>query len=105
VDCFVTMRSVDVALGLPFDITEYALLTHLVASDASATAGVLTMALGDAHVYLNHVQSCEEQLSRRPLPLPTLRLADGAGIDCFEPSMATLLGYAPWPPLAVALNV
>ena len=66
-------RSVDVALGLPFNIASYGLLLHLLAREAGLDEGRLVGFLADTHVYVNHVAGLNEQLSRSPLPLPQLK--------------------------------
>jgi thymidylate synthase len=66
-------RSVDVALGLPFNIASYALLLHLLAKQARLGEGRLVGFLADTHIYVNHVDGLREQLSREPLGLPMLR--------------------------------
>lgn len=66
-------RSVDVALGLPFNIASYALMLHLLAKEAGLKEGKLVGFLADTHIYVNHVQGLKEQLSRKTLPLPKLK--------------------------------
>lgn len=66
-------RSVDVALGLPFNIASYALLLHLLAKEAGLKEGRLVGFLADTHIYLNHVEGLKEQLSRTPDPLCSIR--------------------------------
>lgn len=68
------VRSNDLFLGAPFNIAEYALLIHMVAQQCDLVPGELIYTIGDAHIYLNHLDQVNEQLSREPLPLPTLRL-------------------------------
>jgi thymidylate synthase len=65
-------RSVDVALGLPFNIASYALLLHLLAREAGLGEGRLVGFLADTHIYVNHVEGLREQLSREPHPLPAI---------------------------------
>ena len=72
--CHLYVRSNDLFLGAPFNIAEYALLTHMVAQQCDLDPGELVYTIGDAHVYLNHLDQIEEQLSREPYPLPTLRI-------------------------------
>ena len=71
----VSMRSSDVFLGLPYNIASYALLTHIVAKVCKLDVGVLTLNLGDTHIYLNHKKQCNEILRRVPLALPSLELS------------------------------
>ncbi len=68
-------RSADLALGIPFNIASYALLLMLVAQECELTPGVFIHTLGDAHVYLNHVEGLKLQLTREPYPLPRVEIA------------------------------
>ena len=70
--CQMYQRSCDLFLGVPFNIASYSLLTHMIAQVCELEAGELVHVLGDAHIYLNHVEQVKEQLAREPLPLPTL---------------------------------
>ena len=72
--CNLYVRSNDLFLGAPFNIAEYALLTHMVAQQCDLEVGELVYTIGDAHVYLNHLDQIDEQLSRSTFPLPTLRI-------------------------------
>lgn len=69
-------RSADLALGVPFNIASYALLLEMVAKETKKRARYFVHTLGDAHIYLNHVEGVKQQLEREPFALPTLRLAD-----------------------------
>ena len=104
-NCLFNMRSVDVFLGLPFDIASYALLTELVAQDTNLVPGEMTVMLGDTHIYLNHFDQVLEVLERDPRPLPLLELDQEAGINNFHPNMARLAEYDPHPAVQAPLNV
>ncbi len=70
--CQLYVRSNDLFLGAPFNIAEYALLIHMVAEQCDLEPGELVYTIGDAHIYLNHLDQIEEQIRREPYPLPTL---------------------------------
>jgi thymidylate synthase len=72
--CQMYQRSCDMFLGVPFNIASYSLLTHLIAQVCNLDVGEFVHVLGDAHIYLNHVEQVKEQLDREPLPAPQLLL-------------------------------
>jgi len=104
--CHMYQRSVDVFLGLPFNIASYALLTHLIAHHCGYKVGELIISTGDTHIYTNHVEQVKEQLSRDPLPLPTLMLPVEKK-DIFEMTMNDihLEGYSSHGPIKAEMAV
>jgi thymidylate synthase len=103
-DMIVTMRSVDLFLGLPFDVASYATLQSLLAKDAGYTARWLTFHFGDAHIYNNHLEVVKELLTREPYKPPTLALAPYTTTTTFEPGHAFLADYEHHLPLRAELN-
>jgi thymidylate synthase len=75
-DCQLYQRSADLALGVPFNIASYALLMEMIAQECGLKARTFVHTLGDAHIYLNHVEGVKIQLEREPMPLPKLVLAN-----------------------------
>lgn len=74
-DCQLYQRSADIALGVPFNIASYSALMIMIAQECNLTPGIFTHTLGNAHIYLNHVEGLKEQLKRKPHPRPTLEIA------------------------------
>lgn len=77
-------RSIDVALGLPFNIASYGLLLHLLAKETGFKEGKLVGFLGDTHIYVNHVEGLKEQLSRQPMKLPIIKTENFTSIFDWE---------------------
>ncbi|WP_296175894.1 thymidylate synthase [uncultured Brevundimonas sp.] len=95
--CQLYQRSADVFLGVPFNIASYALLTIMLAQVVGLEPGDFVHTFGDAHLYLNHLEQAELQLTRAPLPLPTLTVAPKSDLFAYELSDFVVSDYAPWP--------
>lgn len=99
-------RSVDTALGLPFNIASYAMLTHMIAQVTGCTVGRLIMDLGDTHIYKDHLVDVPTQLSRTPLKAPTLWLnPDVKNIDDFKMDDIRVDGYESHDPIKYKMSV
>ncbi|HTE49996.1 MAG TPA: thymidylate synthase [Kofleriaceae bacterium] len=96
-DCQLYQRSADMALGVPFNIASYALLTHMIANQCGLVPGFFIHVLGDAHVYHNHIEGLREQLSRAPHSPPTLHLPPGKKVDEIQFEDVELRDYAHHP--------
>ncbi len=103
--CQLYQRSADSFLGVPFNIASYALLTHMVAQVTALALGDFVHTLGDAHLYLNHLDQARLQLSRAPRPLPALRLTPGLALDAFDLADVELVGYDPHPGIKAPIAV
>ena len=95
--CQLYQRSADVFLGVPFNIASYALLTMMVAQVTGLEPGDFVHTFGDAHLYSNHVEQAELQLTRQPFALPTMTIAPKRDLFAFEPGDFALDGYQAWP--------
>ncbi|MCL8027301.1 thymidylate synthase [Nocardioides bruguierae] len=104
--CQLYQRSGDVFLGVPFNIASYALLTHMVAQVTGLRVGDFVHTLGDAHLYLNHLEQARLQLTREPRPLPTLVLDPSVtALDAFELEHISVEGYDPHPGIKAPVAV
>jgi len=104
--CQLYQRSGDVFLGVPFNIASYALLTHMIAHAAGLGVGDFVHTLGDAHLYVNHLEQARLQLGRAPRPLPRLSL-DPAAKSLFDIRYEGIAfeGYDPWPAIRAPVAV
>jgi thymidylate synthase len=103
--CQLYQRSADVFLGVPFNIASYALLTMMVAQVTGLQPGEFVHTLGDAHLYLNHVDQAKQQLTRQPYPLPTLKIAPKDDLLAFEYEDFKLEGYQAHPNIKAPIAV
>jgi thymidylate synthase len=104
--CQLYQRSADVFLGVPFNIASYALLTLMLAQVCDLQPGDFVHTLGDAHLYLNHLEQVDLQLSRTPRPLPTMQLNPLVqDLFAFKYEDFQLLHYDPWPGIKAPVAV
>ena len=104
--CQLYQRSADIFLGVPFNIASYALLTLMVAQVTNLRPGEFVHTLGDAHLYLNHLEQADEQLTRAPRPLPVMKLNPAVkDLFGFRYEDFELVGYDPAPAIRAPIAV
>jgi thymidylate synthase len=104
--CQLYQRSADIFLGVPFNIASYALLTTMMAQATDLQPGEFVHTFGDAHIYLNHLEQVNVQLSREPHPLPKMELNPSVkSIFEFDYSDFNLVGYDPHPHIRAKVSV
>lgn len=103
-NCHLTQRSGDIALGIPFNLACYSALTMAIAQDVGLEPGVFAHTIVDAHIYVNHIDGLKEQLKRDFRPLPKLEI-NRKPVDELEFDDFTLAGYDPHPPIKFPVAV
>ena len=104
--CQLYQRSADIFLGVPFNIASYALLTMMIAQVCELAPGDFVHTLGDAHLYTNHLEQADEQLSRKPYPLPVMKInPEVKSIFDFKFEDFELIGYEAHPHIKAAVAV
>lgn len=98
-------RSADMFLGVPFNIASYALLTHMVAQQLDLEVGDFIWTGGDCHIYNNHMEQVNEQLSREPFPFPTLKLNKADSIFDYKYEDIEIVGYESHPAIKATVAV
>ena len=104
--CQLYQRSADIFLGVPFNIASYALLVFMIAKVIGLKPGEFVHTLGDAHLYLNHLNQVDEQLKRKPFPLPKMNISrDIKNVLDFEYEDFSLEGYESHPHISAPIAV
>ncbi|KRX91685.1 Thymidylate synthase, partial [Trichinella pseudospiralis] len=104
--CQMYQRSADMGLGVPFNIASYSLLTRMIAHITSLKPGFFIHTIGDAHIYLTHVDALKVQLERKPRPFPKLKiLRNVENIDDFRAEDFELIDYKPYPKISMPMAV
>lgn len=103
--CHLYQRSADIFLGVPFNIASYALLTHMIAREAGLKPGKFVYSFGDLHLYENHIEQAEEQLTREPRKAPQLWLNPDKSLFTYEPEDVAFMGYDPHPAIKAPIAV
>ncbi len=103
--CQLYQRSADLFLGVPFNIASYALLTHMIAAQTGLHVGEFVWTGGDCHIYSNHMEQVQLQLSREPYPYPTVRLADRPTLLDYDIDDIEILNYQHHPGIKAPVAV
>ena len=103
--CMMTQRSGDIFLGIPYNTASTALLTHMIAQQCDLVPGEIIHSIGDLHLYKNHVDQAQLQLSRQPRALPTLKLNKKPSLFDYTPDDFEIIGYDPHPAIAAPIAV
>ncbi|XP_071100195.1 thymidylate synthase-like isoform X2 [Haliotis cracherodii] len=104
--CQLYQRSADMGLGVPFNIASYSLLTYMIAHVTGLKTGDFIHAIGDAHVYVNHVEALKEQIKRQPKPFPIFKIKKTVeSIDDFTMEDFEIVGYNPHPKIKMDMAV
>ena len=104
--CQLYQRSADVFLGVPFNIASYALLTHMIANVCNLEVGDFVHTLGDAHLYLNHLDQARLQISRKPFDLPTIKInSEIDKLEDFSYEDFEILNYESHPGISAPISV
>jgi thymidylate synthase len=103
-NCHLTQRSGDIAIGIPFNLAAYALLTQILARETGLDLGMFSHTIVDAHIYVNHVDGLKEQLKRTVKPLPSLEIARKP-LDELRFEDFSLVGYVSDEPIKFAVAV
>ena len=98
-------RSADLFLGVPFNITSYALLTHMLAQQTGLEVGDFIWTGGDVHLYTNHLDQVREQLSREPYAFPSLKLDPTKDMFSYDFANVHVVGYQHHPPISAKVAV
>jgi thymidylate synthase len=105
-NCLLYQRSADVGLGMPFNVTSYSLLTHMIAHITHLEPGELVYTTGDTHIYRNHIEALKKQVEREPRPFPKLTFARTVpSIDEFTIDDFVITGYNPHPKIEMQMAV
>jgi len=102
--CHLTQRSGDIAIGIPFNLAAYSLLTQILAQEAGMEVGEFSHTIVDAHVYVNHIDGLREQMKRQPRSLPRLQIVRKP-IDQLQFEDFAVTGYDPHPPIKFEVAV